>query len=208
MCSSDLQTLAAKKLSRFREYAAIYPEAVFVFVGDNGQGDVLCAEILYSSARQAAGTRPSPLLASFIHRVAPLGSTLSMLRSSKASKGEWMAAWAQRGIYFHRSHVGMAVQAHSMGLMDEEALHHVASAAVMDFRRVAGRYSGRHAGRYLAKALKHLNADLQAANAQLVEQPEVPLLEDVLGFTTCTRRAADQEEPLSPAPSAITGVAH
>ena len=31
------QTLAAKKLSRAREYAAIYPEACLVFIGDNGQ---------------------------------------------------------------------------------------------------------------------------------------------------------------------------
>jgi hypothetical protein len=31
------QQLAAKKLSRFREYAAIFPEACFVLIGDNGQ---------------------------------------------------------------------------------------------------------------------------------------------------------------------------
>lgn len=31
------QQLAAKKLSRFREYAALFPEACFVLVGDNGQ---------------------------------------------------------------------------------------------------------------------------------------------------------------------------
>lgn len=31
------QQLAAKKLSRFREYAALFPEACFVLVGDSGQ---------------------------------------------------------------------------------------------------------------------------------------------------------------------------
>ncbi len=31
------QQLAAKKLSRFREYAALFPEACFVLIGDNGQ---------------------------------------------------------------------------------------------------------------------------------------------------------------------------
>ena len=40
------QQLAAKKLSRFREFAAIYPEACFVLIGDNGQvrrrGSRLC----------------------------------------------------------------------------------------------------------------------------------------------------------------------
>lgn len=46
-CRFDLQqtsaatsfytALAGKKLVRFQEFAALYPEAVFVFVGDNGQ---------------------------------------------------------------------------------------------------------------------------------------------------------------------------
>jgi phosphatidate phosphatase APP1 len=31
------QQLAAKKLSRFREFAAIYPEACFLLIGDSGQ---------------------------------------------------------------------------------------------------------------------------------------------------------------------------
>ncbi|RMZ57792.1 hypothetical protein APUTEX25_001504, partial [Auxenochlorella protothecoides] len=48
------QMLAAKKLSRAREYAAIYPEAALVLVGDNGQGDVLCAEVLWGSLRPRA----------------------------------------------------------------------------------------------------------------------------------------------------------
>ncbi|KDD71238.1 hypothetical protein H632_c5484p0, partial [Helicosporidium sp. ATCC 50920] len=43
------QILAAKKLSRAREYAAIYPEAALLMVGDNGQGDVLCSEVLWAS---------------------------------------------------------------------------------------------------------------------------------------------------------------
>ena len=173
------QTLAAKKLSRFREYAAIYPEAAFVFVGDNGQGDVLCAEILYTTAVQAAAasSRPSQLLASFIHRVVPPSSTLSMIRTAKGSKDEWMAAWQQRHIFFHRSHAGMAVKAYHLGFLDEEALSLVISTAVVDFRRIVGRYGGRHAGRNLAKAAKHLNADIAAANSTLPTHLHVPLVQ-------------------------------
>jgi hypothetical protein len=47
------QTLGVKKLSRFREYAAIFPECCFIFVGDNGQGDVMAAEILSGSIRKS-----------------------------------------------------------------------------------------------------------------------------------------------------------
>jgi hypothetical protein len=172
------QTLAAKKLSRFREYAAIYPEAAFVFVGDNGQGDVLCAEILYSTAAQAAtATRPSQLIASFIHRVVSPASTLSMLRTAKGTKEDWMTAWQQRRIYFHRTHVGMATEAFKLGLLDEEGLSLVANTAAVDFRRIYGRYGGRHAGRNLDKAARHLNKDIIAANILLPSHLDVALVQ-------------------------------
>ena len=45
MPARNFQTLAAKKLSRAREYAAIYPEACFVFIGDNGQVRGGCAPL-------------------------------------------------------------------------------------------------------------------------------------------------------------------
>lgn len=35
--SSIFLALAGKKLVRFQEYATLYPEATFVFIGDNGQ---------------------------------------------------------------------------------------------------------------------------------------------------------------------------
>jgi hypothetical protein len=172
------QTLAAKKLSRFREYAAIYPEAAFVFVGDNGQGDVLCAEILYSTAAQAAtATRPSQLIASFIHRVVSPASTLSMLRTAKGTKEDWMTAWQQRRIYFHRTHVGMAIESFKLGLLDEEGLSLVANTAAIDFRRIYGRYGGRHAGRNLDKAARHLNKDIIAANIFLPSHLDVALVQ-------------------------------
>ncbi|KAG7672552.1 hypothetical protein KSW81_001514 [Nannochloris sp. 'desiccata'] len=172
------QTLAAKKLSRFREYSAIYPEAAFVFVGDNGQGDVLCAEILYSTAAQAATTtRPSQLIASFIHRVVSPASTLSMLRTAKGTKADWMTSWQQRRIYFHRTHVGMAAEAFKLGLLDEEGLSLVANTAAIDFRRIYGRYGGRHAGRNLDKAARHLNKDIIAANILLPSHLDVALVQ-------------------------------
>ncbi|EFN58086.1 expressed protein [Chlorella variabilis] len=171
------QQLAAKKLSRFREYAAIYPEACFVLIGDNGQGDLLCAEILWSSMRQnlPPGQR-SRLLACLMHKVVPTGHSYSMLRSSKTVKTQWHASWQQRGIHFAKSHVGMALQAYEDGLLTSEALHRVCIAAAADFRRVWARYGERHAGRNLGKALKHLNADLRAANYVLPPRLQVPPL--------------------------------
>jgi hypothetical protein len=67
-------TLAARKASRLRDYAALYPEACFVLVGDNGQGDVVCAEVAAASLG-----RPR-MLAALMHKVVPLGSSYSMVR--------------------------------------------------------------------------------------------------------------------------------
>lgn len=171
------QTLATKKVSRFREYATIYPEAAFVYMGDNGQGDVLCAEILESSAKVAAADRPSQLLGMFIHRVVPPTGTLSKLRNAKSTKEDLLDAWDKRGIYFHRTHVGMAKRALEMGLLDSEGLHQVMATAAADFRRVWSRYGGRHAGRNLGKAARHLNKDILAANSLLPSNLHVPLVE-------------------------------
>jgi hypothetical protein len=86
-----------------------------------------------------------------------------MLRSSKTVKAEWQASWLERSIFFAKSHVGMALQAHDDDLLTTEALHRVCLAAAADFRRIWARYGGRHAGRNLGKALKHLNAGGWAA---------------------------------------------
>ncbi len=184
------QTLAAKKLSRFREYAAIYPEACFVFVGDNGQGDVLCAEILHSAALHGAAPRPSQLLATLVHAVAPPLATLSMLKAKRTTEAELAAAWRARRISLHRSHVGMAVQALRMGLLDAEALRTVAAAAAADLRRVLGRYSGRRAGRHLGVALRDLNGDLRAA-AEAVPFLGVEPIEEEAAAAAVTGGAVD-----------------
>ncbi|KAI7837292.1 hypothetical protein COHA_008906 [Chlorella ohadii] len=195
------QQLAAKKLSRFREYAALFPEACFVLIGDNGQGDVLCAEILWSSMRQnlPPGER-SRLLCCLMHKVVPTASTYSMLRSSKTSKTGWQAAWQQRGIHFAKSHVGMALQAYTDGLLDSAALHRVCIAAAADFRRVWARYGGRHAGRNLGKALKHLNTDLRAANYVLPPRMQVPPL-SIPGLAEGESLRGSRLPPPSPARS-------
>jgi phosphatidate phosphatase APP1 len=39
----DFSSIAKKKYKNFQQYSILYPEYDFVFVGDNGQGDVLAA---------------------------------------------------------------------------------------------------------------------------------------------------------------------
>ena len=65
------------KFDTFEELQCLWPEHSFVFVGDNGQGDVRAAEMIVGLAGAGAGAgagRPA-LEAAYIHRVVPAGRT-------------------------------------------------------------------------------------------------------------------------------------
>eukprot|EP00939_MAST-03C_sp_MAST-3C-sp1_P003607 g3607.t1 len=69
MFTGDFGPLASKKVLNWTQYAALYPEFEFIFVGDNGQGDVLTAEAMLQSN---IGDRVEAV---FIHLVKPLDLT-------------------------------------------------------------------------------------------------------------------------------------
>ena len=157
------QQLATKKLSRFKEYAALYPEATFVYVGDNGQGDVLCAEALANNRDIRIR-----LMACFIHKVASTMSTLSIFRKHDSSSEEIQASWRQKGIHLKKTHLGMARTAYELNLIGIDDLRKIAHAAVGEFSRIAARYEGRHPGRHLDKVAKQdLNPDIFLINETL-----------------------------------------
>lgn len=166
------QTLAAKKLSRFREYAAIYPEATFVYVGDNGQGDVLCAEIMTSSVEDNEPCK-SQVLATLIHRVTNPLSTLSLYRKEDTTLEDLHREWNRRGIIFNRTHVGMAKSALDLGLIDTADAQRVVSSAITEFKRISSRYSGRHVGGHLDRAARDLNEDIKMLNSVLPENDRI-----------------------------------
>ena len=157
------QQLATKKLSRFKEYAALYPEATFVYVGDNGQGDVLCAEALANNRDIR-----SRLMACFIHKVASAMSTLSIFRKHDSSSEDIQLLWREKGIHLKKTHLGMARTAYELNLIGIDDLRKVANSAVGEFSRIVARYEGRHTGRYLEKVAKQdLNPDIFLINLTL-----------------------------------------
>lgn len=157
------QQLATKKLSRFKEYAALYPEATFVYVGDNGQGDVLCAEALANNRDIR-----SRLMACFIHKVASAMSTLSIFRKHESSSEDIQLLWREKGIHLKKTHLGMARTAYELNLIGIDDLRKIAHSAVGEFSRIAARYEGRHPGRHLEKVAKQdLNPDIFLINSTL-----------------------------------------
>lgn len=180
-----------KKFSSFCDYRRVFAEHSFCFVGDNGQGDVLAAELMRAHA-------PAAVRAAFIHEVQPLPGTLSVLTGAQVADSvdehldeealrppphlveaadEGLAAklraeWERRRIFFFTTYVGAAIKAFRCGLLDEAGLRVVALAASDDLESLRVRYP-HWKWRSLVKAL---NADIAAANDLIASGDEVPLL--------------------------------
>jgi len=66
MVKGDSEPLALKKFENFREYLTLYPEYSCIFIGDNGQGDVRTAELVYKDA-----TFNKNLHRVYVHQIQP-----------------------------------------------------------------------------------------------------------------------------------------
>ena len=50
------------KYHSFMEYVQLYPEYDFIFLGDNGQGDAMCADRVIEKAGESPVTEQIPML--------------------------------------------------------------------------------------------------------------------------------------------------
>lgn len=164
LMSGDAEPVALKKLLNFQQYASLYPEYSFVFVGDNGQGDVRLGELLKEAydccshsetapTANASGTIDIDVQVSheyrrqvdqkvvvFIHQVQQVSSTPGYWQRADTSADQSIedafTFWRSMGICFFTTYIGAAVQAAVMGLLDCGGLVRVAEAATDDFNRL------------------------------------------------------------------------
>ena len=88
-----LEPLAENKFANFREYATLYPEFEYVFVGDNGQADV----------RAVAMMMQLPYIkfrAAFVHVVQPISLTYGMPKD--VSKFCFFTNYVQAALYAYQ----------------------------------------------------------------------------------------------------------
>jgi hypothetical protein len=146
------ELIAQKKVERFREYQALFPEYGYVFLGDSGQGDVLAGAQMLAHGGAHGGVR-----AVFIHDV---------VQTPEAER----AAQRARRIYFHDTYVGAAADAGALGLLDAPAMARVARAAVDEMLAVPFTDPKQREERFAA--LRH---DLSRLNALLPEGARIGL---------------------------------
>ena len=113
----DFAALAATKCANFIQFAQLYPEFTFVFIGDNGQGDVMAA----ANMKELLGDR---LEGVFIHLVQPIQQTPGYLIQSDEQRKLWSS------FHFFRTYISAALFAAQRELIHDTALTRVASHAI------------------------------------------------------------------------------
>lgn len=120
---NDMEPLAVKKFENFQQYISIYPEFKHVFIGDNGQGDVRAAELIYD-------TFPDGLEAVYIHLVQDLRKT----------HGFDANRWYEKKFrpFFFRTYPDAALFAakRKPPLILPKGLHRVCEQAIKDFHLI------------------------------------------------------------------------
>jgi len=121
MWKDELEPMAQKKFSNFAEYVQLYPEYTFVFVGDNGQGDLRAALLMLEDYCELVE-------AVFIHVVQPIKSTYGY------SLFEKLEAAKRAKICFFQNYAEAATDAFERGLFSAEQLSEVLRGVRRDFQ--------------------------------------------------------------------------
>ena len=197
--SEAWRPVGVRKKERLEEYAQLYPECWLVFVGDNGQADLLAAEeadeLLGTITGEGGGhwstAKPSDgrMLASFIHAVQPKQAALSKHARLPLAKRE--QRWRQAGIRHFKTYIEAAVLAWEASLIDRAAVLCITREAVQDFIRLK---SGLTEGKFEKRAKidpenwgswkaarEELNVGIRKVNAAFASETfeMIPELDDV-----------------------------
>lgn len=152
----DFEPIIAAKLANYRRFLALYPEHRFVFIGDNGQGDVFVA------ADIAAEAGPSASVTGLIHIVQPIDV---VPRGRLADP----AAWRAHGVVFFDTYIGAALACCERGLIDRQALARVAVAALEDWRAALAAADAADARRRRG-ARPSISAEVRAAYSAVLQR--------------------------------------
>ena len=156
--SESWRAVGDTKFATFCSYSALYPEYDFVFIGDNGQGDLYAAQKMIDFC--ADPVYNCDLRGVFIHQVQPRSEELRV--PAKGSQGD------ASDFEVFRTYVGAAVASHEKSLINVCDLHKVALAAINDFDDMRAL----HPEHDFEVLTEQLSADVAAVNKVLENSGE------------------------------------
>jgi len=165
--------MGVEKYRCMRDYNRLHPDSPFVFFGDNGQGDVVAAEMAVSDDESE---RIRQMHAAFISEVQPVENTTTTLGDlTVAERRKW---WQARRIFFVRSHIMAAVQAADLGILSCDGLRRICEAAASQLEALIYVYSLQMPD--WRKTAKEHNEDIMSALEFLRRhdpmEPNLPLI--------------------------------
>ncbi|CAK9021286.1 Uncharacterized protein SCF082_LOCUS15276 [Durusdinium trenchii] len=150
------EAVGRNKVFSMTQYLSLYPEYKLVFFGDNGQGDLLAAELLATQPESCDNVR-----ASFIHDVLSPETAGMMLSSFDEDQRE--ALWEKHNIVFFKTYVEAGRRAFELGLISLSGLHRVGLAAHDDIMDLFVKYPSRD----WSLVLEETKQDIRRANKTL-----------------------------------------
>jgi len=124
MVKDDCEPIAQKKFENLREYLRLYPEFSCIFIGDNGQGDVRTAEMVFDDDRFR-----NSLHRVYIHQVQPLHRTHTKYNASRTRYSQSR----NPNIFYFVTYVEAAIDAYHNALIRPSGLRRIMQEAVNDF---------------------------------------------------------------------------
>jgi len=122
MVRGDSEPLALKKFENFKEYLTLYPEYTCIFIGDNGQGDVRCAEMVLEDQRFSENMHRV-----YIHQVQP--KHLTYCSSPKTTI-------RHPRVYYFSTYIDAAIDAYRNNLIRASGLRKIMMEAIVDFNHI------------------------------------------------------------------------
>ena len=151
------------KFKSFCDYTELYMEYDFVFVGDNGQGDLYAAEKMLE-----VEWLKDRLKGVFIHQVLEQGKQLDgesvakRLSMAGAFEVRELGGGGRKKPCIFNTYVDAAVSAYKMGMFNKDDMHQVACSAIEDFddlRALHPEFEFEAVGRQLAAGLVNVNRE-------------------------------------------------
>jgi Phosphatidate phosphatase APP1, catalytic domain len=163
MFRGDFGPMARKKYTNFAEFAQIYPECNFVWMCDNGQGDVMAAELMH----EHVGSR---LEVAYVHRVQAVERT-------PGYDDDALERWKSKNIVLVNTYLEAALDAFHRRLISIEGLQRIATQAREELQVIFEKHSFVPTDEELRRW--EFNSDLAAVNKCLQEhkQHTVPPIE-------------------------------
>ena len=125
---SNYSDMAKTKFISMLKYVRIYPEFRFIFIGDSGQGDLICANDIYEHKKEFP---TFPIRGCFIHNIMQKNGSkpFRMIQDDKL-----IEELKKRDIFLFNNYIDLANQLYSLELISSSNLQNMVSETLTDFK--------------------------------------------------------------------------